>query len=850
MPVFGAPEIMFERGQGTELWDVHGKRYLDFLAGIAVVSLGHANPVIAEAISDQARRLLHVSNFFTNPVAAKAARMVNEQLAEASGRQGQIFFTNSGAESVECAIKLARKHGGRGRHTVVSALGSFHGRTLAALAATGQPTKHEPFQPMPEGFRHVAWGELDAMQAAVDGSVAAVLIEPVQGEGGVNPATAEYLQGIRALCDEVGALLMIDEIQTGFGRTGRWFGFEHAGVQPDVVTLAKAMGNGMPVGACWARTDVASVFEPGDHGSTYSGTAIATAAVGGDPVGDAPARRAGDGRAAGPAAGRRPARPRRCRRGAWSRPDARRPARRRHRCEGGVPAAAPSGPDHQRRERVDAALRAAAHGVRRRDRRGARATRRRAGPRRRRGDTRCDRRCDGMSRHLLTIADFEAAEIEQILALAAAPIDSLGRPLDGLGAALIFEKPSNRTRHSTEMAVVQLGGHPIYTRGEEVGFDTREPVEDVAQILAGYHAVIAARVFSHHTLERMAAVVDTPVVNLLSDWSHPLQAFADALTMTQALGPLAGRTVAYVGDYNNVARSLAEVSLLLGARVRLASPLGFAADDAELDRLRLIGGGDIEQSHRPVDAVRGADAVHTDTWVSMGQEAEKEQRRKQFEGYTRRRRHDGARRVRGDLHALPAGLPRCRSGRRGDRRAAIGRVPTGPQPDACGPRCARLRPRSSSMTTKVQRQATISRLIGDHEVTNQPQLIALLVEHGIEATQATVSRDLDDIGAVKVRVPSGNTVYAIPEFAPDRIAPVDQLRRVMGEWVAEVAWSGNIVILRTPPGCAHVVGSALDRSRIDGLLGTVAGDDTLMCVSSSVDGSALAEQLKELAGVD
>jgi len=239
-----------------------------------------------------------------------------------------------------------------------------------------------------------------------------------------------------------------------------------------------------------------------------------------------------------------------------------------------------------------------------------------------------------MSRHLLTVADYEAGEIEQILALAAAPIDSLGRPLDGRGAALIFEKPSNRTRHSTEMAVVQLGGHPIYTRGEEVGFDTREPVEDVAKILAGYHEVIAARVFSHHTLERMAAVVDTPVVNLLSDWSHPLQAFADALTMTQALGPLAGRTVAYVGDYNNVARSLAEVSLLLGARVRLASPPGFAADDTELERLRLIGQGDIEQSHRAADAVRGADAVHTDTWVSMGQEAEKEQRRKQFEGYT------------------------------------------------------------------------------------------------------------------------------------------------------------------------------------------------------------------------
>jgi transcriptional regulator of arginine metabolism len=154
------------------------------------------------------------------------------------------------------------------------------------------------------------------------------------------------------------------------------------------------------------------------------------------------------------------------------------------------------------------------------------------------------------------------------------------------------------------------------------------------------------------------------------------------------------------------------------------------------------------------------------------------------------------------------------------------------------------------MTTKVHRQATISRLIGDHEVTSQPQLIELLAETGIEATQATVSRDLDDIGAVKVRVPSGNTLYAIPEFAPDRLAPIDQLRRVMGEWVADVAFSRNIVILRTPPGCAHVVASALDRSRVEGLLGTVAGDDTLMCVSAMPDGADLSELLKDLAGLD
>jgi acetylornithine/N-succinyldiaminopimelate aminotransferase len=279
MPVFGPPAVMFVRGSGTELWDSDGRRYLDFLSGLAVTSLGHAHPAVAAAVAKQAEELLHVSNFFANPVATRAAIEVDRLLAAATGHAGQVFFTNSGAEANECALKLARKYGGRGRHVVVSAYGSFHGRTLATLAATGQPAKHEPFQPMPDGFRHVAWADLDDLARAVDASVAAVLIEPVQGEGGVNPAPDGYLRAIRELCDETGTLLIVDEIQTGFGRTGRWFGFEHAGVAPDVVTLAKAMGNGVPVGACWARRDVAAVFAPGDHGSTFSGTAFATAAV-------------------------------------------------------------------------------------------------------------------------------------------------------------------------------------------------------------------------------------------------------------------------------------------------------------------------------------------------------------------------------------------------------------------------------------------------------------------------------------------------------------------------------------------------------------------------------------------
>ena len=282
MPVFGAPQVMFERGQGTQLWDVNGKRYLDFLCGIAVTSLGHSNPVVAAAISHQANTLLHVSNFFANPVATQTALMVDKLLSAACGEEagyGQVFFCNSGAEANEAGIKLARKFGGRGKHVVVSALGSFHGRTLAALAATGQPEKHEPFAPMPEGFRHVVFNDIASLESALDETVAAVLLETIQGEGGVVPASVEYLQAARKMCTDRGILLMIDEVQTGFARTGKWFGFEHAEIKPDVVMLAKAMGNGMPIGALWASQNIASVFKPGDHGSTYSGTALATAAA-------------------------------------------------------------------------------------------------------------------------------------------------------------------------------------------------------------------------------------------------------------------------------------------------------------------------------------------------------------------------------------------------------------------------------------------------------------------------------------------------------------------------------------------------------------------------------------------
>jgi ornithine carbamoyltransferase len=236
-------------------------------------------------------------------------------------------------------------------------------------------------------------------------------------------------------------------------------------------------------------------------------------------------------------------------------------------------------------------------------------------------------------RHFLDITDLDVVELNEVLALSAAPIGSLGRPLAGLGAALIFEKPSNRTRHSMEMAVVQLGGHPVYTRGEEVGFDIRETVEDITRIMAGYHAVLAARVFDHAVTVRMAAVSDVPIVNMLSDRSHPLQALADVLTMIEDLGSLTDRTVAYVGDFNNVARSLAEACVMLGAHVRFGCPPGYDAGDDELSRLDGLGAGTVVQSSDPFVAVTGADVVHTDTWTSMGQEMEKAQRMEVFGHY-------------------------------------------------------------------------------------------------------------------------------------------------------------------------------------------------------------------------
>jgi acetylornithine aminotransferase/acetylornithine/N-succinyldiaminopimelate aminotransferase len=267
--------LVMERGEGARVWDASGKEYLDLVAGIATNVLGHAHPNVVRAIQDQATQLIHVSNLYINQRQVELA----EQLYHLSGGM-RSFFSNSGAEANEGAIKLARKYGRlhrNGAYGVISMERSFHGRTLATTAATGQKKYQDTWQPLPDGFKQVPYNDLDAVKAATDEKTAAVLIEAVQGEGGIYPATTEYLQGLRAWCDEQNLVLIIDEVQAGMGRTGKFFSWENMDVRPDITTMAKGLAGGVPIGAMLADKR-ADIFEPGDHGTTFGGNPIACAA--------------------------------------------------------------------------------------------------------------------------------------------------------------------------------------------------------------------------------------------------------------------------------------------------------------------------------------------------------------------------------------------------------------------------------------------------------------------------------------------------------------------------------------------------------------------------------------------
>ena len=269
---YGTPSIALIKGKGIVVTDADGRDYLDFLGGIATSILGHAHPAIVKAVSKQVSILGHVSNFYAHPNAIFLA----EKLVRMTGDKGaKVFFCQSGAEANEAAFKLSRR---TGKVRVVAAQGAFHGRTMGALSLTGQPAKREPFLPLIKGVKHVPYGDIGAMRKAVTKKTAMVIIEPIMGEAGVIVPPADYLQQLRTLCDEKGALLVLDAVQTGMGRTGDWFGYEYSGITPDVITLAKGLGGGLPLGAMIALGKAADLFQPGDHGSTFGGNSVTTAA--------------------------------------------------------------------------------------------------------------------------------------------------------------------------------------------------------------------------------------------------------------------------------------------------------------------------------------------------------------------------------------------------------------------------------------------------------------------------------------------------------------------------------------------------------------------------------------------
>jgi acetylornithine/N-succinyldiaminopimelate aminotransferase len=277
MQTYARYPLTLVRGEGAHVFDDEGNRYLDFVAGIAVNTLGHAHPAMVKAISEQASIMLHCSNLYHIPKQIELAG----KLARLSGLE-RVFFCNSGAEANEAAIKIARKYfhdQGSDRRTVITATNSFHGRLLSTLAATGQDKVKVGFDPLPPGFVHVALNDIEALKSAINDQTAAILLEPLQGEGGVNPADPDYLCDVRKLCDEHGTLLMLDEVQTGIGRTGKIFAFEHAGIQPDVLTLAKGLGGGVPIGAMLASEKVAAAFSAGTHGSTFGGNPLSCSAA-------------------------------------------------------------------------------------------------------------------------------------------------------------------------------------------------------------------------------------------------------------------------------------------------------------------------------------------------------------------------------------------------------------------------------------------------------------------------------------------------------------------------------------------------------------------------------------------
>lgn len=618
---------LFVQGAGCSLWDNRGNEYLDMLAGIAVCSLGHCHPAVVSAISRQAQQLIHTSNvLLTAPQAQLAKRLVG-----ISGME-RVFFCNDGATANETALKIAKKHGLKkrpdGDYTIITLHRSFHGRTMGALAATGQRKYQRPFEPLVPGFVHITANDLTELREAFSHRTAAILLEPVMGEGGVLDLSAEFLQEAERLCREHDALFMLDEVQCGIGRTGEWFAYQHHGLKPDVVALAKGLGGGLPIGAVMVAGKATGVLEPGDHGTTFGGNPLVSAAglavidtidhqgllenvqrVSAALV-DALRRLPGvvEVRGMGLMIG-----------AVLDRPIARDVVKACFERRLIVNATddltlrfVP--PLIVTEEQIAKAVGIIAEVL------GVEAPA--VAPR-------VPRLAPPKPLHdFLSIDDITVDQAEEILALAAADKQRRANapspilPLENRTVALIFEKQSLRTRVSFETAVRELGGHPIHLGKDAIAMGQREPIKDVASNLSRWCNMIIARLYWQRHLLELAEHSEVPVVNALTEWEHPCQALADMQTIQEAFGEERVK-ITYVGDGNNVARSLAKLATRLGYPFTICGPENF--------RLEPIEG--MSQTSDLEEGLTGAHVVYTDVWVSMGDEHEQEHRLKVFEPY-------------------------------------------------------------------------------------------------------------------------------------------------------------------------------------------------------------------------
>ncbi|MCC6351710.1 MAG: acetylornithine transaminase [Fimbriimonadaceae bacterium] len=614
--------LAIERGSGCEVWDTEGRRYLDFLAGIAVCCLGHAHPRFVSAIHRQASTVAHVSNFLLTAPPARLA----ERLCRLSGME-RVFFTSCGGTANETALKIAKKRGkSLGKAEILALEGGFHGRTAGALSVTYNPKYREPFGDLVPGVRFLPRGDVEALRGAFSESTAAIILEPIQGEAGVIPLSTDYLREVRALCDRHGALLILDEIQTGIGRTGTWFNFQQHGFLPDLLTLAKGLGGGMPIGACLARGEAAEILSLGEHGTTFGGSALMcgvalevlqtlederlienAVAVGdvlrqrllglGDPVVEV--------RGSGLMLGVR-----------LSRSIAKETVLRA--LDHGLIVNAPD----------EFTLRLVPPLIVTQEQAGEAVERLRAALEERQ-PVRTSPHAEPAKLHdVLAMEDLSADQAADILALARSlKSRSKGapepvRPVVGRTVALVFEKASLRTRVTFEAAIRDLGGHPVYLTRNDIDMGKREAIKDVASNLSRWCSALVARLFWHRHLLELAHYSDAPVINALTELEHPCQALADMLTIQENFGSEKVK-IAYVGDGNNVARSLSKLALQLGYEFAVVGPENFWLEPAP----GLLQTASLEEG------LAGAKAVYTDVWISMGDEHEQEHRLKVFEAY-------------------------------------------------------------------------------------------------------------------------------------------------------------------------------------------------------------------------